>query len=448
MTSRGYLQWELVGVGSDPVPASEYDVEQVAKEFSTQGVQMNDAASLLRRLSGLSGWTGEAAKEFIDKADEAEGDLDKAAEKYVDAGKALSTFALHVGTARTETAAAVADAVEAEAQRKSNSASLLEGVDEPTDEQKTADDDRDQRLTDAGTAMTAARTRLVKAIEALDTAANTAATAIRAASEQFKDSTMDDVKGFVKSALKVIVDALNVLAIILAVIIIVLLIIGTGGAFLAFLITAAFVVGAAIFALTAVQMAMGDADWKDLAWASLGLIGGGVMSKGLKGAVKIVGLTRAAQVTRITAEAKDGLSVWVKFAKNVPIDRIKLWANGVETRAVNEAVSAFTGPLDSLASTNRLVRGLQLDDLSTTVRQISALKNMDLPLDLLKDLSKAQGLTGLAGLGALGQFVAQGHDVGQVMESLNNTIDNIGDGLDFIGGAGEPINVHVSGAGR
>ena len=432
MSSRNYLQWELVDEGSDPVPASESDVRDAADVFRDQGLEMENAASLLKKVAALEGWTGQAAVELADKADGVHSDLGKAADKYSQAATALYTFAGKVDIARSETAAAVADAVDAQARKTSNQTSLLEGVDDPTDAQKTADDQRSDDYDAAVTALGSARTRLRNAMSALDSAASTAASAISDASEQFKDSRMDDVKGAVSSALKVIVDALNVLAIILAVVIVVLLIIGTGGAFLAFLITAAFWVGVAIFALTAVQMAMGDADWKDLAWASLGLIGGGLMSKGMKGAAKIVSATRAAQVARITSEARKNLSVIVKFAKHVPINKIKIWANGVDARVVKQAVDAFTGPLDSLASTNRLIRGLQLDEMTTTIRQINALKNMDLPAAMLKDLTKAQGLTGLAGLGALGQFVAQGYDASGFMDSLHNTIDNVGDGLGML----------------
>jgi hypothetical protein len=454
MSSRGYLQWELVGEGADPVPASAYDVRQVAKEFSDQGAEMEDAARLLRNISNLSGWTGKAATQLADKAQDTHGDLAKAASKYVDAGSALTTFAEAVDTARTETAAAVADAVEADAQRKSNSANLLDGVDEPTPEQVSAQDDRDKALEAANSALSAARTRLVSALDALDRAAETAAGAIRSASENFKDSRMDDIKGFVSSALAVIVDALNVLAIIIAVVIVVLLIIGTGGAFLAFLVTAAFWVGAAIFALTAVQVALGDKGLGDLAWAALGLIGGGALSKGLKGASSVLSSVRAVQVARVTQQARDGLSVFVRLGRRVPFAPIRNWASGVEARAIADAVSAFNAPLDALTSTSRLLRGAQLDDMVTTVRQITHLKGLNLGDDIARELTKAQAWTGLAGLGWAGQTAAQLKDGIEVPQAFTNTIDNIGKAFEMMsanppaGPISQPLGLHVAGAGR
>ena len=460
MTSRGYLQWELVGEGSDPVPASEYDVDRVAKVFSDQGAQMNDAAKLLRQLSELSGWSGESAKEFADKASEGYGDLDKAAEKYVDAGKALSTFATAVGTARDETKAAVDDAVAADAARRQNAESALDDIEDPTEEDKTADEDRAERLSDANAALTAARTRLVKAMEALDKEAETAAKAIRAASEQFKDSTMDNIKGAVSSALKVIVDALQVLAIILAVVIIVLLIIGTAGAFagvlalVATLTTISLYLGAAILALVTVQFLMGDAGMDDLAWAALGVFGGAAVLKGGKAAVAAINMARTAQVARVTASATRNLSPLVRFSRHVPINFIRNWALGRQTTAVNAAVNALNSQLDSLASTSKLMQIAQVDGLVTNIRQINALRAMNPTAAMTAALNSAVRNNVLLGTGTVASAIAQGHDLLTIDGPLANTIDNIHTGIDMmnanppVGPISEPINFHVSGAGR
>lgn len=450
MSARNYLQWELVGEGSDPVVASQDDVEDSAKIFSDQGKQMNDAASLLRQISDLSGWTGKAAVELADKADDAYGDLDKAAEKYVDAGTALSTFAVAVGVARTETEGAVNDAVDAEAQRKANATSDLEGVADPTDEQKAADEQRGKDLTAANSALSAARTRLVNALEELTSAANTCASAIKNASEQFKDSRWDDIKGAVSSALAVIVDALNVLAIILAVVIVVLLIIGTGGAFLAFLITAAFWVGIAILAGTTIQFLMGDADGWDLVFAVFGAFGGKLLTAGGKLASNSVRAARALQVARITQATKDGMSPIVKFGQRSSLSILRNFANGFETRAITRAVTAFNTQLDDLASTSRILRGLDLGDMSTTIRQINALRGMNPTPAMTTALTEAVGGLKLAGLGAVTQFSSQFNDGLGAAESFTNTFNNIRDGLEFmvdhppVG----PINIHVSGVGR
>ncbi|KAA1373000.1 putative T7SS-secreted protein [Aeromicrobium fastidiosum] len=440
MSARNYLQWELVGEGKDPVPASEYDVEQSAKIFSDQGKQMNDAASLLRQISDMTGWTGEAAKELADKADDAYSDLDKAAEKYVDAGKALSTFAIAVGTARDETAGAVADAVEAEAQRKANATSDLEGVAEPTEAQKSDEEQRGKDLEKANSALSAARTRLVNALEDLDTAANKAASDIKNASEQFKDSKMDDIKGAVSSALAVIVDALQVLAVILAIVIIVLLIIGTGGAFagvLAVLGTIAFYLGATILALTVVQFLMGDATWQDVAWATLGVIGGGAVLKGAKGATKALGAVRAMQEAKITTQVIKNLSPMVKFAKIVPIKFIRNWGLGKQAAAVDDALGSFRGQLDSLVIDKTLLRVTGFDGVVSNIRQINALKAMSPSLDMVNSLNTALRNVVYEGTGAVLSIPATAHDIFTADGPLFNTIDNIGD-----------LGTHISSAGR
>lgn len=458
MSARNYLQWELVGEGSDPVVASQDDVEDSAKIFSDQGKQMNDAASLLRQISDMAGWTGEAAKELAEKADDAYGDLDKAAEKYVDAGKALSTFAVAVGTARIESEAAVQDAVEAEAKRKANATSDIEGVAEPTQAQKDDDEQRGKDLAAANSALSAARTRLVNALDDLDSAANTCASAIKNASEQFKDSKMDDIKGAVSSALKVIVDALQVLAIILAIVIVVLLIIGTAGAFAgvlalaATLSTVAFWLGAAILGLTLIQAAMGDAGINEIGWALLGVVGGGAILKGAKGATAAISSLRAAQEIKLTAQAIRGLSPMVKLGKIVPIRFIRNWALGKQATAVNAALTQFRGQMDSLVSTSKLMKIAGLDEMATHMRQINALKNMSVASDMNQVLNVAMRNTAYQVAGLPASLVAQGHDFLTGDGPLANTIDNIDHGLDLLNDLDipviEPINIHFAGAGR
>jgi uncharacterized protein YukE len=449
VSSRNYLQWELVGEGSDPVPASEQDLRDVAKVFTQQGNEMNDAASLLREIANLSGWKGESATEFADKAEEGYGDLDKAADKYTGAGTALSKFAGAVGTARDETQGAVDDAVKAEAARKANTHSLLDGVDDPTDEQKDADEKRGKRLEAANTALTAARTRLENAMEALDTAASTCASAIKNASGKFKDSKMDDIKGFVKSALGVIVDALNVLAVILAVVIIVLLIIGTGGAFLAFLMTAAMWVGFAILAGTAIQYAMGDASGEDLAWAVVGAFGGKLLSKAGKAAVTSLNAAKSMQVARITQATKDGMAPWIKFGKKIPFARVL--PDFLEARAVNRAVSAFEGQMTQLTSTSRLLAGFELKGLRTTANQINALRGMNPTPAMTAALNSAVRFNSLAGVAGVGTVASQIRDMAGFGESVTNTIHNVDAGIDYLQNhppAIQPIGIHVTGAGR
>lgn len=456
MTRRTYLEWHLVGEGEDPVPASGYDVRQVAKQFADRGSVMESAATTLDKFAGTDEWTGEAAKEFADKAGEAHSDLGKAADKYVDAGKALNTYADAVDDARSETAAAVADAVDADNRRRANSTSLLDGVDDPSDELKTADERRTTRLDTANDDLDDARTRLVNAMNALATAADTCRRAINAASGHFKDSRMDDIKGAVSAVIKVLVDALNIIAIVLAVIIIVLLVIGTGGAFLAVLLTAAFWVGVAIFALTAVQLAMGDAGWDDLGWAALGLLGGGI-GKAMSGIAKgAMGAVRMSVVVRAADGAIDNLPILTRLAQRIPFAPIANWG------ARREGVAVYNAVMDAMAAMkpgqlatglSRTLQTLGLDEAVQSLRTISAMRNMPLtPVDIA-NLNKAT-LATIGGIGGAGmQLTAQGRDAYQFPETVMNFPDSISDGIDGIADAldgvpDRPMPTTVTPAGR
>lgn len=456
MSRRNYLEWHLVGEGSDPVPADGWDVRQVAKQFTDRGTVMDSAASTLQKFADTGEWIGEAAQKFAEKAGEAHGDLDKAAQKYLDAGTALTTFASAVDTARTETAAAVADAVDADNRRRANTSSLLDGVDDPSDDLKDADDRREDRLDGANSDLAAARTRLRNAMSALDTAADSCKRSINAASEHFKDSTWDDVKGAVASVIKVLVDALSIIAVVLAVIIIVLLVIGTGGAFLAVLMTVAFWVGVAIFALTAVQLAMGDATWTDLGLAALGLVGGGI-GKAMAGIAKgAMGAARMGVMVRAADDAIKNLPLVVRFAQKIPFRPIANWGARREGAAVADAVfdaMAKMNPAQLNTALTRALRGVELDDAVQTIRTINTMRGLSLSPAELGNLSTAMRAT-VIGLGGSGmQLTANGIDLSKAPETITGFPDSMSDMIDglqdaFDGVPDRPLPTSVVQAGR
>ena len=81
--------WHLLGHASDPVPASEYDVDRVASTYERRGNDLRSTHGALERLSRLDGWRGDAAESFAESADDRLGDLAKAATKYESAARAL-----------------------------------------------------------------------------------------------------------------------------------------------------------------------------------------------------------------------------------------------------------------------------------------------------------------------------------------------------------------------
>ncbi len=437
-------QWELVGRDVDPVPADAEDVRRVARDFDANGDIMTAASSALRRLANGTGWIGEAAKSFADEADSTYGDLEKAASKYTDAAAALRAFAGHVQTARDDTLSALRDAEEADAIRRSNALSGLEGVEDPTDAQKDTADLREDRHDKAVTALSAARTRLDHAMATLEHHASTCANEIADASENFKDGRMDDIKGAVSSVLKVLVDVLSVLAVVLAVVIVILLVF-TSVVLGPFLLVA-LILGAAIFALTAVQWAMGDASLSDVGWASLGLIGGGV---GRLAGTTVKITTAAARISLIARsgrQAARALPLSVKFGRYIPVAGVRTWANGIRTTAISAAMRPTIRAIDGSALNNPILKGLQFDDAVNSYRAIAAMRGMDPGVINSIRLGVAQNANHLVAGGAIAETVAQVHDLAEfrgIVEGLPGTFgdvqSSVGDMTDGQPGRSVPV---------
>ena len=93
----------------------ELVVQRLACVYTETGRAIDASARTLRRLADLDGCTGKAAERFGEAADDVAGDLAKAEKRYAMAGEALGTFVRPVGDARDESWAALAAALEAEA---------------------------------------------------------------------------------------------------------------------------------------------------------------------------------------------------------------------------------------------------------------------------------------------------------------------------------------------
>ncbi len=369
-------QWELLGISKDPVPADRADVDRVARDFETNSTIMTSAARALERIAGGSGWTGEAAKSFAGEADEAYGDLGKAASKYTDAAEALRTYAGHVETAREETGKALQEAEQAESDRLSNKTSSLEGVDDPTDAQKDADDRRQERHDGAVSALGDARTRLNHAMETLETRASQCSNDIKDASENFKDSRMDDIKGAVASVLKVLVNALSIIAVVLAVVIVILLVFTS--LVIGPLLLAALILGGVIFALTAVQVAMGDATLTDLAWASLGLIGGGFGRLAGSSAKVLTAAARTSLIAKSGRQAVRALPLASRFGRFVPFAPItRAMSNSARGTAAFAAMRTTTRTIDQKVFVDPLLRGMNLSGAVNDYAAIAAMRGMN-----------------------------------------------------------------------
>ncbi len=441
--TRRQAEWHLVGRDSDPVPADRFDVDDAAADFTARGAVMDEAAATLKAFSDLEEWTGEAAVKFADKAEEAHSDLNKAGEKYTDAGAALATFADRINDARLDTWKALQAAIEADEAKRANADSLLDGVDDPSDELQDADEQRGKDLDAANTALTKARQDLDAAMDILDAEASNCAARINKASEKFKDSRMDNIKGFVAAA----VDVLNVIAIVILAIIVVILIVATAGGFLGVvlaaggiisaLLTVGTIVGAMILTLTVVQLAMGEATLGDVGLAALGVIGGplgkiaGRFSAPALAALRpaataaITNSTRLSAMFRLNATAANGMRGVPILGSRFPLRDIAAGLDAANVTMVDDAVNAFTRSLDTLPQAGGMARILGTDGLTNTFRQVQMFRNLDglvIPPNLANNLNTAMGIEGIASVATM---AGQGNDIGGFPDSLGNTIDNI-----------------------
>ncbi|KAA1380505.1 putative T7SS-secreted protein [Aeromicrobium fastidiosum] len=389
MTRRD-RRWELVGLESDPVPGDERDVLAVESTYRKRGQALETTRSALSKLSDLDGWSGKAAVKFADQADDILEEVGKAERKYERAASALRDYADAVATARTRTEMAVSDAEDAERRRATNAENPLAGVDDLSDEQKDADDDRRRRLDRADGDLAAARAAMSRALDDLDAAANRAASRIDSASKSYKDSHLDNFKGEIRKhagLLNKIVDVLEKIAIAVAVIVVVALVVvavvATGGAAAVIFGAVATYAGYAAVASSALLLAghsaqmMGetsDASWGDIGMDIVGLATFGAGGALLKGAQKSLKMAKAAQLSRMTRAAK--LTLPKKAITSLrPGARYNKWAN----RLLDEARGPGDQALKGLggATADKPTRLLHLNNgLSDTLAQLDVVRKV------------------------------------------------------------------------
>lgn len=403
MSSR-YGRWDLLGHARDPVPGDELVVQRLASVYTETGRAIDASARTLRRLADLDGWTGKAAERFGEAADDVAGDLAKAEKRYAMAGEALGTFVRPVGDARDESWAALAAALEAEADLSRTAGDSLAGVAEPTADQLAGQQGRAAAHDAAGGRMQAAKNRLAGALEALSTAAESCASDLREAAAQYKDSRWDNVKGDLRdfadwAHLDVVVKVLTVIAIAIAVVAIAVAMIATAPLWLA---TALFVAGIAIGALMlAANAALAvsehpEGSWTNVALDVFGLVTLGasrVLTSGARATVATQraemaavagGNSRLAEAARLatTAQARSQVPNALRMQPGNPLrvwaeQRQALWAEQA-TRAGDDAATAVTSPaLRDVAAEIRRLQGLPavspavtqaLDDALRTTR--------------------------------------------------------------------------------
>lgn len=385
--SRRSGDWHLLGHATDPVPASEYDVDRVASTYVDRGRDLRETHQTLERLSRLDGWRGDAAEAFAESADDRLSDLDKAATKYESAGTALRAYADDVATARTVSRSALTEAEDADRRRRDNAGNPLAGVQEPT-EQQIADlqlqADRHER---AVVDLEAAQARLSRALDDLDGAARRCARAIGTASDRFKDHWFKD--NLVRHNLeffKIACKVLEIAAVAIAVVALGLALLATAP--LALIVAGVAAAALLVLARSALVVSdTGTATWADVGWDVVGLglsVVGGRASLRLARSSGALGGTFNALRTAATASARGRLPFVPRFmlrfsgSRNPLLRPLGGWAQGRLDDLARPALSR----IDSI-STLRVGWGSRLRVLDTemaTMRaQLAALDRLTLP---------------------------------------------------------------------
>jgi uncharacterized protein YukE len=413
-------EWGLVGHDADPVPASETDVDTVAREMRSRADAARDVKDVLKGLADLDGWKGDAAEVFAQKAEEVLDNLGKVVERYDAVADALFSWGDEVGEARTSTWTALQDAEAAQQTIDANAEAKPTGDEDLTPEQEATNDRRSGAQDD----LAAARRALDDAMAALDSAADRAKDAIEDAADKWDDGPFAGLKSWIREhadIIDLIVTILEIVAIVLAVVLLVVVVFFTAPFWL---IAAAVAVSAAILVGTIMLAAAdtGKRDWKDVGLAALGLVltfaGGGLAKLATRGLARLVP------------------QVATRFGNAASSATRAAWTQRLASWPAFQNASRITNPANNLARWATGVRGnmstaVQASDDAARagVEALQTLPTTPLTRLLAQDASLAQSATtvrALRDLGLVGSEIAQANRLlaqigGGVLSNLGNT---------------------------
>jgi uncharacterized protein YukE len=413
-------EWHLVGHDTDPVPASETDVDTVAREMQSRADAARDVKDVLKGLADLDGWKGDAAEVFAQKAEEVLDNLGKVVERYDAVADALFSWGHEVGEARTSTWNALQDAETAQQTVDANAETTPTGGEDLTPEQESANDRRSGAEDD----LAAARRALDNAMAALDSAADRAKDAIGDAADKWDDGMFSGLKNWIREhadIIDLIVTILEIVAIVLAVVLLVVVVFFTAPFWL---VAAAVAVSAAILVGTIMLAAAdtGKRDWKDVGLAALGLVltfaGGGLAKLATRGLARLVP------------------QVATRFGNAASSATRAAWTQRLASWPAFQNASRITNPANNLARWVTGVRGnmstaIQASDDAARagVEALQTLPTTPLTRFLTQDASLAQSattLSGLRNLGLVGSEISQANRLlaqigGGVLSNLGNT---------------------------
>lgn len=208
MTRPRADEWAVIGESADPVPGDPDEVARLGRELRKTAESIKKQAAEIKALSSVEAWKSKAAQEFRQQAEEAEGKLRKAFQRYDTAADALGERVLD-GSSSTEYASELhraqqmADKALRDAQTADDEHRVSGGALDKLPKDTPDDDPSRKKLKKRQEAASSALERAKKDLEAAkdvrDAAAKRARDAIRYAIDHdgLKDSRWDKFKGWV-----------------------------------------------------------------------------------------------------------------------------------------------------------------------------------------------------------------------------------------------------------
>ncbi len=205
---------------NDPVPGDTGEIAALGKRYTDTAAEIARQAASLRKLAGgtSEGWKGKAGSVFAAHATDLAGRISQAQDRYGTTGNALTAAAAPMQEAQQRAYAAVWEAKDAQQQMTASAPGPPRppGAKPPTEQEKAAEQARQNKYDSAQATLTAAHAKFAGAVSDYQSAASGAARKISTAvsHDGLKDSWWESHFGWVGTFFKVLAVAVIVLAVV------------------------------------------------------------------------------------------------------------------------------------------------------------------------------------------------------------------------------------------
>lgn len=276
----------------DPIGGDVAAVASEANYYSSLAQEISDQVARLRKIASEGEQIGKTADKLREAAGDTAGKLQQTHGRVAAVGSALTKWIPHLEVAQADTLSALQAAQNAQADQAANQPPSGPAPQHPTDAEKAADTARQNRLSAANDAMSAARTKFDNAVSERDTQASAIARQIKdALHDGLKDSWWDSFCHWVSqhvAIIKMVVDVLSWVA--------------TGLAILSIFFPVLLPFAIAFTALTmlghTLLAATGNGSWADVALDAFALatMGAGSMLSGMARAGRLAAVAESGEL--------------------------------------------------------------------------------------------------------------------------------------------------------